>query len=229
MHAINVPEHILEACRKRRGRVHVFEEIDVATTALVVIDMQVSWLEPDFSVLEIPTARSIVGNINRLTATVRAAGGRVAWTQSTFEPDWTRSIYRHFATQEWIELAIAETDPGHRGFRISDSMDVQDGDIISVKNRPSALIQGASDLHDQLQGAGIGTLIITGTLTNACCESTARDAAALGYNVLFVSDGTATRSDAEHNATLANLMQLVADVRSTEDVCALIADSAGLR
>ena len=64
-------------------------------------------------------------------------------------------------------------------------------------------------------------MIISGTLTNACCESSARDAA-LGYKVLFLSDGTATRTDIEHNAALINLMQLVADVRTTEDVIDLI-------
>ena len=45
---------------------------------------------------------------------------------------------------------------------------------------------------------------------------------ALGYKVIFVSDGTATRSDIEHNATLINLMQLVADVRTTKEVIQII-------
>jgi ureidoacrylate peracid hydrolase len=101
-------------------------------------------------------------------------------------------------------------------------MDVHEGDIISEKTRPSALIQGSSNLDSQLKAGGFETLIITGTLTNACCESTTRDAVALGYKVIFVSDGTATRSDLEHNATLVNLMQLVADVRTTADVLGLI-------
>jgi len=48
-------------------------------------------------------------------------------------------------------------------------------------------------------------LIITGTLTNVCCESSARDAYMLGYKVLFASDATAAVSDAEHNAALTNL------------------------
>ena len=77
-------------------------------------------------------------------------------------------------------------------------------------------------MDSQLRAGGFETLIVTGTLTNACCESTTRDAVALGYNVIFVNDGTATRSDFEHNATLVNLMQLVADVRSTKEVISLI-------
>jgi len=46
---------------------------------------------------------------------------------------------------------------------------------------------------------------VTGTLTNCCCESTARDAIALDYQVLFASDATAALTDEEHNASLLNL------------------------
>ena len=60
-------------------------------------------------------------------------------------------------------------------------------------------------------------MVITGTLTNVCCESAARDAMMLDYNVVFVSDATAAHSDAAHNATLATMMQVFADVMTTEE------------
>jgi ureidoacrylate peracid hydrolase len=69
-----------------------------------------------------------------------------------------------------------------------------------------------------LQDRGIDTLIVTGTLTNCCCESTARDAMQFNYKVIFVSDANATLSDAEHNATLNNMCALFADVMSTDEV-----------
>jgi ureidoacrylate peracid hydrolase len=61
-----------------------------------------------------------------------------------------------------------------------------------------------------------------------CCESTARDAMMLNYKVFFVSDANAARTDAEHNATLANMMLWFADVRSADAVVELIraADAA---
>ena len=73
-------------------------------------------------------------------------------------------------------------------------------------------------MHQILQDRGIDTLIVTGTVTNCCCESTARDAMQLNYKVIFVSDGNAALSDAEHNATLNNMCALFADVMSTEEV-----------
>ena len=91
-----------------------------------------------------------------------------------------------------------------------------------MKNRPSAFIQGASNLEAELRRRGRDTLIITGTLTNACCESSARAAAALGFVSIMVSDAMATRTDEEHNATLINVMQLTADVRTMDEVLGLL-------
>ena len=95
------------------------------------------------------------------------------------------------------------------------------------KNRRGAFVQGSSTLEAELRARGQDTLIITGTLTNACCESSARDAAALGFLKFMVSDAIATHTDVEHNATLVNVMQFVADVRTTDEVERLIAKSAG--
>ena len=222
MHKIDIPKEIINACIERRGKTHVYDKINHSKTALVVIDMQNSWVAPELSVLGIPEAKTIVPNINKIGNAIREAGGFVAWTQSTFDDPWTEAMYKGFCDEKVISQMMADSKVGSHGFKIWSGMDVRDNDIISAKTRPSALIQGSSDLDSQLRSKGIETLIITGTLTNACCESTTRDTVALGYNVIFVSDGTATRSDFEHNATLVNLMQLVADVRSTEEVISLI-------
>ena len=81
---------------------------------------------------------------------------------------------------------------------------------------------GASDLHQVLQDRGIDTLIITGTLSNCCCESTARDAMQMNYKLIFVSDANAALTDAAHNATLDNMCMLFADVMSTQEVLGVI-------
>ena len=222
MHKVHIPQEIIDACIRFRGRRHAFEHIDPQRTALVVIDMQNSWVQPEFSPLRIPGTLDIIPNINALAAAVRGAGGVVAWTRSTFPQDWTTRSYERFGSPGWRDRIIADTVPGSYGHRIFDRMDIHAGDIVVDKNRPSAFVQGSSVLEAELRARGRDTLIITGTLTNACCESSARDAAALGFLNIMVSDAMATRTDIEHNATLVNVMQLVADVRSTEDVIALL-------
>ena len=222
MHKVHIPQEIIDACIRFRGRRHAFEHIDPQRTALVVIDMQNSWVQPEFSPLRIPGTLDIIPNINALAAAVRDAGGVVAWTRSTFPEDWTTRSYERFGSPGWRDRIIADTVPGSYGHRIFDRMDIHAGDIVVDKNRPSAFVQGSSVLEAELRARGRDTLIITGTLTNACCESSARDAAALGFLNIMVSDAMATRTDVEHNATLVNVMQLVADVRTTEDVIALL-------
>jgi ureidoacrylate peracid hydrolase len=103
---------------------------------------------------------------------------------------------------------------------------VQSGDEHVIKRRFSALIQGSSDLLERLQAAGIDTVIITGTATNICCESTARDAFMLNYRTLVVSDANATVSDEAHNASLNALFMRFADVFTTEEVVDLLTPPA---
>jgi ureidoacrylate peracid hydrolase len=91
------------------------------------------------------------------------------------------------------------------------------------------MIPGTCDLDARLKARGIDTLIITGTLTNCCCESTARDALQMGYGVIFVSDGNATITDEEHNATLLSMSAIFADVMDTERLVALIASTSETR
>lgn len=76
-------------------------------------------------------------------------------------------------------------------------------DLIIDKNRYSAF-QG-KDLNDWLRKNGVEDLIISGVMTNLCCETTARDAFGYDYRVFFVADATATINEELHLATLKNL------------------------
>lgn len=87
-----------------------------------------------------------------------------------------------------------------------------------LKNRYSALIAGSSQVERVLRGHGIETLLIGGTKTNVCCESTARDAMMLDFNVVMVSDCLAALSDEEHRATLENVIQQFGDVLAVDEV-----------
>jgi ureidoacrylate peracid hydrolase len=71
--------------------------------------------------------------------------------------------------------------PGDFGHALYPELDVAEGDLRVRKTRFSALIQGSSDLDALLRARGIDTLIVVGTATNVCCESTARDAMMLNY------------------------------------------------
>jgi ureidoacrylate peracid hydrolase len=69
-----------------------------------------------------------------------------------------------------------------------------------------------------LRNYGIDTLLIAGTKTNICCESTARDAMMLDFKVVMVSDCCAALSDDEHLATLETFIQQFGDVMTGGEV-----------
>jgi len=81
----------------------------------------------------------------------------------------------------------------------------------------SAFIAGSSDIDVQLKSRGIETVLIAGTATNVCCESSARDAMMLDYRVIMLADANATWTDEEHAATLNNFMLFFGDVMTADE------------
>jgi ureidoacrylate peracid hydrolase len=206
---------------------HAYDNLNPATTALIVIDMQNVWVKvgmPAYS----PYCEAIVPNINNLAAATRRAGGKVFWVRAIYGDDAPRtwSAYMDFLDRGQMEDMLNALTDGNEGAELWHDLDVQPEDQITIKRRFSALIQGSSDLGDRLLNAGIDTLIITGTATNVCCESTARDAFMLNFRTLMVSDANATSSDEAHNASLNALFNRFADVFSTEEVVALLDTSS---
>lgn len=228
LHRIELPDYVAERVRSRRGGEPAFASLSPKRTALVVVDLQNGFMAPG-QPAEMPTARAIVPNVNRLAAATRAAGGTVVWIKNTYDAEaaMTWSVWRgHFATGEWGKRMEQAFTPGDPGYEIYGDLDVQSGDLVIPKRRFSALVQGSSTLDTVLRQKGIDTLLIVGTATNVCCESTIRDGMMMNYKCIMVSDANACRTDEEHNATLATVAILFGDVRPTDEVIAMLAQGS---
>ena len=219
MHTIAIPDSVIAEVKTQRGKLNRYDRLLGPKTALVVIDLQNAFMLPGMPV-EVPAAREIVPNVNRLAAATRAAGGKVVWVKMCLEGQ--SEAWRVFFDGDPRKATLTELTPGARGFELHADLDVRPEDTTIVKRRFSAFIQGSSDIDRQLRDAGIDTVIIVGTLTNICCESSARDAMMLNYRLVFVSDANAALSDAEHNATLASILRVFGDVATTNEVISLL-------
>ncbi|MGK0172834.1 MAG: hypothetical protein ACI9W2_004575 [Gammaproteobacteria bacterium] len=73
-----------------------------------------------------------------------------------------------------------------------------------------------------LRNVGISTLVIGGVVTNACVETTARDACDRGFDVVLVDEACAAFSPEAHVATMLALQGPFATVRNADDVIALL-------
>lgn len=227
MHPMTVPEEIVLRARAVRGGQSFLARLDPATTAHVVIDMQQGFLRPG-ALLEVPMAREIVGNVNRISAALRAAGGRVVYTRFAWLPEdpleW-HVFYNRFLNPGKSATQLGTFSPAGPDLPLWPQMDLQPGDTVLDKTRYSAFTPGTCHLPDWLAENGIRTVVISGTLSNCCCESTARDAMQYGYDVIYMADANAALTDYEHNAALASLMLLFADVVETDDLLARLTGS----
>src|SRR6202048_1046404 len=228
MHRGSIPQSVIDRVVAKRGRVYAFEGMEPAKTALVVVDMQNAFMLPGVAHALCPMAEKIVPNINRLAAAVRATGGAVVWIKTTFTSgalrDW--SIYFEMVTPGQAKKRIGALTANSKGHELWSALDVKASDLVVEKNRFSAFIQGSSDLAPVLRSRGLDTGLNPGTVTNVCCESTARDAMMLNFRTLMISDGNAAVTDEDHNASLCAFYLTFGDVMSTDAVIACLEQNA---
>ena len=209
------PPYVIERVMAKRGRLAVFDRFGPRTTALLVIDMQ------NFYVGEIPSVLAIIPNINRIAARMRELGGLVVWVGMSAgaagESRW-HVYHDNFFTPEKGANHRDQLSPGHPGHNFHAELDIEPGDETVYKSRFSPFIAGASNIQEVLQAHGIENLVVTGTATNMCCESAARDAMMLDYRVVMVSDANGARYDDDHMAGLTSFYQSFGDVRTTNEV-----------
>ena len=218
MHRYVVSDAVKERLLRRQGKLVSHDTIDAARSALVVVDMQNHFVAEGFPA-EVPLARAIVPNINRLAAAMRDAGGLVVWIQSTATGalEYWGNHHKYMLTPERARKRLASLDEAADGFKLYPALEALPTDLRVKKIKYSAFIAGSSDLDAQLRNRGIGTVLVVGTATNVCCESTARDAMMLDYRVIMLSDACAAWTDEEHAATLDTVMLFFGDVMSTDD------------
>lgn len=220
MHQTEIRNDVLTRILKRRGRRHIHSQVDAARTALVIIDMQNAFVD-SANPSAVPVAQQIVPTINRLGVELRNHGGTVAWVYSTFD-DTTKTNWNAFFggvySDEFSEAVIDQLRINSPGHALWHELDVHPQDTQFSKDRFSAFLPGHCDLPAYLQEQAIDTVLIAGTVTNVCCESSARDALMQNFNVIMISDANAALSDADHNASMTAIAQTFGDVMSCDDL-----------
>ncbi|HVX19577.1 MAG TPA: isochorismatase family protein [Acidimicrobiales bacterium] len=202
---------------ERRGRRHAFASLEPARTALVVVDLVAFFID------ENAYARGIVASVNALADALRGAGGTVAWVvPAAWQPS---SMKLELLGPRVEELYRNSGGTGSPRDRLWGELATSDADLFVEKAASSAFFPGRCPLHELLQARGIDTVLVTGTLANVCCEATARDASTLDYRTIMVADANAARRDQDLNATLYTIYRSYGDVRTTDDLLAMITAS----
>lgn len=223
MHTVGVRQHIIDRVILRRKRYHWFDRLDPDKTAFIVIDMQNTFCEPG-SPAEVPQSRGIIAPINSFSNELRKRGVPVIWvlhgnSQHGEKSDW-ELFFNNVVADDVKKRTIESLNPQKQ--KVWKELKTSDEDITIIKNRYSALITGSSSLERTLKNLGRDTLLIAGTKTNICCESTARDAMMLDFKIVMVEDCCAALSDDEHQGALESIIQQFGDVRTSKQVLEIL-------
>lgn len=163
----------------------VYFDIAPGRTALLIVDMQRCFVED--SPFAAPLGAEVGGRLNQLAAACRNAGIGVFWTRIALRPDGSNAgLLGSFIPP--VTPGLIDDDAPTAA--LHPAMDVRPEDIVVAKPRYGSF--HGTDLEVTLRSRGIDTLILGGVNTNVCVDTTAREAAAREFRVLFLSDGTAT-------------------------------------
>lgn len=189
--------------------------LNVAASALIVVDMQRFFLEetsPSFTC----GGLAILPTLKRLVAAFRLAGRPVIFTQHVHHPDGHDAGIMAW----WWEGMCIEGSPESA---IHPELAPLPGEKVVLKHRYSAFYN--TDLETVLRCLKVEDLVITGIMTNMCCESTARDAYYRDYRVFFPADATGSITEEMHLASLLNLGFGFASVTAAADIAKQVEES----
>jgi ureidoacrylate peracid hydrolase len=177
--------------------------IDIARTAVIVVDMQNDFGSKggmfDRAGIDISGIQKAVGPTAKVLASAREAGIKIVYLKMAFRPDLSDlgapdSVNRVKHLQFGVGKTIRAPDGRESRILIRDTWDTdilpelkpQADDVVIYKHRFSGFYQ--TDLDATLKKLGIKHLIITGCTTSVCVEATVRDAMYRDYSCVLLTD-----------------------------------------
>lgn len=186
-------------------------DLNLAETALIVIDMQKDFLYPGgfgaFLGNDVTLLQRTIAPLQAVLAAARAAGMLIIHTREGHLPDLSDCPPTKLT--RWAPgTRIGDPGPmgrilirGEEGHGIIEEVAPLPGEIVIDKPGKNAFY--ATDLAEILAGKAIKNLIVAGVTTDVCCSATVIAANDRGYNAIMLQDCVASYSPERHAAALA--------------------------
>ena len=179
--------------------------------ALIVIDVQNGFVSKggSYDLLKMDTSnyRAVIPVIKELIEISRAAGIPVFYTQAVRESSGidlltkTHKILPKSREERIMRKPICVRGTWDAG--IVDDIEPAARDHIVIKRRDSAFHD--TEINVWLKSLGIDTLIFSGIDTSICVETSLREAFNIGYDIILISDATASSNRKHYESTLDNV------------------------
>jgi ureidoacrylate peracid hydrolase len=194
-------------------------KLGARSVALLVVDMQNAFCRDEGSSasigFDISMLQAAVEPCVRLVAAARASGVPVIFTRYVYRPDYADGGI----LVKYMNPALASTKAlaaGSWDIEIIDALSPRDEEIVIDKNRPSAFI--GTPIEHILSSLGMTQIVVCGVTTNACVESTVRDASQRDYEVFLAEDACGELERSRHEGAIAGMRFLFADIVTVDDV-----------
>jgi ureidoacrylate peracid hydrolase len=209
-------------------------EPEIGKSALIIVDMQNDFLHPDGyvghrrrenpnSTLDLPFLMAAIPQVARLAEAFRQAGRPVIYLAHAVKPDYSDAQFPYW------RLGLPRG--GNRTFVIEGSWGAQIVDDLKPRGGEHVVTKKGFDgfsntpLDTILRRMGVSTCVVSGVVTSVCVSSTVRSAVEHNYRMILVGDATADRDRDTHGAELKTMARTFADVLTTGEVVAMLADA----
>ena len=183
-------------------------------TALIMIDMQRAYLEPE-SPVSIPGAKETVPACAGLIRACRERGIPVVFVARCYRDDG--SDVEHPRLESWLKAGkpVSVSSQGILSGSFPEEFGVNPDDYIVVKPRFSAFF--GTELDSLLRRLGVDTLLMAGTTTPNCIRTSCYDAIALEYNVAVAADCTSSQTEEIQRVNLEDMARVGAQLLDSKD------------
>ena len=191
-------------------------------TALVIVDMQKDFCDPDGLFAQagrdISSVRDIIPNIQKVLNCARQCGVLIVYMQQITLPNGRSDNDAWLAFKQRDRKSPEYTLLGSPGAEIIPQLSPDKGEVIIQKHRPSSF--HGTFLDQILRANGVRAVLITGTTTEGCVMATVLDASFHDYYTGVVRDGVASSVDKMQETALA-VMETRYKILTSDDVVAL--------
>ncbi len=208
---------------------------DISKSALIIVDMQNDFVHPDGALghraretpearIDMPFLMGTIPYVKRLAQAFRNAGRPVIYLAHVLKPDYSDAQFPYW------RLSLAPG--GNRthcvqdtwGAQIVDDLRPREGEHLIVKKGFGGFSN--TPLDTILRNMGVTTCVVSGVTTCVCVSTTVRGGVDHNYRMILVEDAVAEVNRETHEAELKTMARVFADVKTTNEVLAMLAEVA---
>jgi ureidoacrylate peracid hydrolase len=204
-------------------------------SALIIVDMQNDFVHPDGGFahmarqrpekeVDMPFLMGTIPQVKRLADAFRHAGRPVVYVAQVLKPDYSDAQF------PWWRVGLSPGTnstfivEGTWGAQVVDELKPRADEHLVVKKGFGGFSN--TPLDTILRRMGVTTCVVAGVTTCVCVSTTVRGGVEHNYRMIIVRDAVAEVSREDHEAELRTMDRLFADVRTTDEVIAMLGEIA---